>query len=153
MDPQLEYLIRALDLRPHPEGGYYVETWRGEGEPRGCGTAIYYLMTNDRWQRWHKVDAVEIWHVYAGAPVELELQPASTQGEAEVGAEGASPRTRVVLSSRHEEMQQGARPQAIVPKGAWQRARSTGPWSLCGCTVTPAFEFSTFEILDLDQEP
>lgn len=126
-------IIERLALVPHPEGGHYRETWREsvpQGE-RGAGSAIYYLLRAGERSHWHRIDAAEIWHYYAGAALTLSLSPDS--GEAEhirLGADLAS----------------GERPQAIVPKGAWQSAASLGEWTLVGCTVSPAFEFAGFEL-------
>jgi predicted cupin superfamily sugar epimerase len=117
-------IIARLDLEPHPEGGHYRETWRDTpaGGGRGAGTAIYFLLRDGEESRWHRVDAVEIWHYYQGAPLSLWIDDARP---VEVGS---------------------WRPQAIVPAHAWQRARSTGEYTLVGCTVSPAFEFSGFEM-------
>lgn len=131
-------VIALLGLEPHPEGGAYRETWRhqaGSGG-RGAGTAIYFLLRGAEAHRWHRVDAAELWHHYAGAPVELEI----------VGAT----RERVVVG---DDLRAGQRPQAIVPAGAWQRARSLGDFTLVGCTVSPAFVFDTFELAPPDWEP
>ena len=124
--------IRALHLRPHPEGGHYRETWRDTAKPRGSGTAIYYLLKRGEQSRWHRIDAVEIWHYYAGAPLLLRIR--------------ADRRVKTIRLGPH--IADGERPQAIVPKNAWQSACSTGAWSLVGCTVSPAFEFSGFELAD-----
>jgi predicted cupin superfamily sugar epimerase len=130
---KVEEIIEILGLAPHPEGGYYRETWRHgapEGE-RGAGTAIYFLLTQERASHWHRVDAAEIWHFYAGAPLELSI---STDGSAG---------SRQVLGA---DLGAGARPQLVVPPGAWQSARTLGHWTLVGCTVSPAFEFARFEL-------
>ena len=129
----VQNIIDALDLQPHPEGGWYRETWRdapSDGS-RGHGTAIYFLLEKGPGSRRHRVDAVEIWHFYAGDPVELaiETEDGTIRGEL-LGNDLAS----------------GERPQGTVPKDAWQSAKSTGAWSLVGCTVSPAFEFSGFEL-------
>ncbi|HTI86641.1 MAG TPA: cupin domain-containing protein [Alphaproteobacteria bacterium] len=131
-------VVRALRLKPHPEGGHYRETWRDKagrdnkanGSSRGSGTAIYYLLARGEESRWHRIDATEIWHYYAGAPLALRI---ATRGR---------PRT-IRLGPA---VARGEQPQAIVPKHAWQSARSTGAWTLVGCTVSPAFEFSGFEM-------
>ena len=126
-------IVRALKLRPHPEGGHYRETWRhkpGRREERVSGTAIYYLLRRGEESRWHRIDAVEIWHHYAGAPLALKI---ATDG-----------RTRTVRLG--SSLATGERPQAIVPKGARQSARSHGDWTLVGCTVSPAFDFAAFEL-------
>lgn len=126
-------IVRALGLAPHPEGGFYRETWRdapGDGS-RGAGTAIYFLLTRERASRWHRVDATEIWHFHAGAPLELRI----SEG-------GRTARTEIL----GPDLAADARPQRIVPPGAWQAARSLGEWTLAGCTVSPAFEFARFEL-------
>jgi len=126
-------VIALLALAPHPEGGHYRETWREtmpQGE-RGAGSAIYYLLRAGERSQWHRVDAAEIWHYYAGAGLVLSLSAgAGTTEQVRLGAELAS----------------GARPQALVPKGAWQSAATLGDWTLVGCTVSPAFEFAGFEL-------
>lgn len=128
-------IIEALGLQPHPEGGAFAETWRDApaGGGRGAGTAIYFLLRAGEQSRWHRVDATELWHFYAGAPLELDIG-----------------RARVALGP---DLAAGQRPQAIVPPGAWQRARSTGAWTLAGCTVSPAFEFAGFELAPDGFEP
>jgi predicted cupin superfamily sugar epimerase len=126
-------IIRLLDLKPHPEGGFYRETWRDRpaGGARGAGTCIYFLLPGGVVNRWHRVDAAEIWHFYAGAPLELSI-----------AGHGRAPETQVLGTS----MWDGERPQIEIPPNAWQRARCLGAWTLVGCTVSPAFEFSKFEI-------
>ena len=134
-----EDIIAELDLRAHPEGGYFRETWRGPtvgpGGERAVGTAIYYLLAEDQLSRWHRVDATEIWHFYAGAPLELSTTETGTSVEAHV------------LGPKLEE---GHRPQQIIGPGIWQSARSLGSWTLVGCTVSPGFEFSGFEMAPPD---
>lgn len=132
-----EAIIEVLGLSPHPEGGFYRETWRdrpADGS-RGAGTAIYFLLPGGVENRWHRVDAAEIWHHYAGAPLELSMATERTDGSCTL--------ERRVLGKAIFE---GEEPQIEVPPNAWQRARSLGPWTLVGCTVSPAFEFSRFEI-------
>jgi hypothetical protein len=126
-------IIRHLGLRPHPEGGHYRETYRhvAEGGGRGAMTAIYFLLRAGEVSHWHRVDATEIWHYYAGAPLDLA-----------VAEDGARPRTLVL----GPDLAAGQAPQVIVPPGAWQSARSRGDWTLVGCTVGPAFEFAGFEL-------
>jgi uncharacterized protein len=128
-------IVRALKLKPHPEGGHYRETWRDKKKPRGSGTAIYYLLNRGEESRWHRIDAVEIWHHYAGAPLALKIA---------VG--GKSKPVQIIRLGPN--VLKGEQPQAIVPKGAWQSAKSLGGWSLGGCTVSPAFDFTGFEIAD-----
>ncbi len=135
-----EAVIRALDLRPHPEGGHYRETWRDAppDDARGSGTAIYYLLKRGERSHWHRVDAVEIWHHYAGAPLILRMV-----------VDGAGT-TEARLGPA---LDKGERPQVIVPAGAWQSAESAGPWTLVGCTVSPAFRFEGFELAPADWSP
>jgi predicted cupin superfamily sugar epimerase len=130
---EAEAIIARLDLQPHPEGGYYRETWRHEPEDggRGVKTAIYYLLRRGQRSAWHRVDAVEIWHYYAGAPLELTLSCD--------GVETTTHRLGV-------DFDDGQEPQAVVPAGAWQTAESLGDWTLVGCTVAPAFVFEGFEL-------
>lgn len=127
-------IIRALDLAPHPEGGWYRQTWvadTAEGM-RAPGTAIYYLLKAGEASHWHRIDSAEVWHHYAGAALELSTSP---------GAKG--PVAVRVLGPRVTE---GERPQVIVEPGHWQSARPLGGWSLVGCTVSPGFRFEHFEI-------
>lgn len=134
-------LARLLDLSPHPEGGCYRETFRDERLVEGAraiSTAIYYLLPEGRVSAWHRVDAVEIWHFYAGAPLELALC-----------ADGRG----VARFRLGPDILTGERPQIIVPAGHWQSARSLGPWTLAGCTVAPGFEFASFEMAPPEFEP
>lgn len=133
--------VRALGMEPHPEGGWFVETWRhapADGG-RGTGTAIYFLLEADQTSHWHRVDAAEIWHHYAGAPLELRTATVAT-----------GPVTSVRLGP---DLAGGERPQAIVPEGAWQAARPLGGAVLVGCTVSPAFAFTGFELAPEGWEP
>ena len=125
-------IIKRLGLAPHPEGGFYRETFRDvrEDGARAHSTAIYYLLREGEISRWHRVDAAEIWHFYSGAPLELFI------------AETIALPTRYVLGS---DIARGETPQIIVPKNIWQSARSLGAFTLVGCTVAPGFEFSGFE--------
>ena len=127
-----EAIIRALGLEPHPEGGWFRETWREPTAPRGHGTAIYFLLREGERSHWHRVDADELWHHYAGAPLELATS-----------RDAAGPIERAVLGTALDE---GQRPQLLVPAGAWQAARSLGTFTLVGCTVSPAFVFEGFEL-------
>lgn len=134
-------IIRLLDLKPHPEGGHFGETFRDgltiEGG-RAASTAIYFLLARGERSHWHRVNAVEIWHWYAGAPLALEI--AERPGKLE----------RVMLGC---DLNSGERPQAVVPAHAWQAAQSLGDWTLVGCTVAPGFEFSAFELAPKEWEP
>ena len=125
--------VRLLGLVPHPEGGWYRETWRDAADPgeRGTGTAIYFLLKPGEVSRWHRIDATEIWHLYAGGPLELSL---STDG---------STVDRRVLGT---DLAAGQRPQHVVAAGVWQSARPLAGWALAGCTVSPAFDFAGFEL-------
>lgn len=129
-----EDVIALLGLEPHPEGGAYRETYRdagaGAGE-RGHSTAIYYLLRAGERSHWHRVDAAEVWHWYAGAPLRLDLS-----GDGETVAQH-------VLGP---DFRAGARPQHVVPAGCWQAAESLGAWTLVGCTVAPSFSFAGFEM-------
>ncbi|MBL8564386.1 MAG: cupin domain-containing protein [Hyphomicrobiaceae bacterium] len=129
-------VIALLELAPHPEGGFFRETFRDTatvvGTGRAASTAIYFLLPAGVVSRWHRVDATETWHWYAGAPLELSIAP--TLG-------GAPEATRL-----GPDLAAGERPQGIVPAHHWQQARSLGDWTLVGCTVAPGFEFSGFEI-------
>jgi predicted cupin superfamily sugar epimerase len=134
-------IIKLLNLRPHPEGGWYGETFRAEAvdDRRPSSTAIYYLLEADQVSAWHRVDADEVWHHYAGAPLVLTLSPPDG-----VGAKSLH------LGS---DLMAGQRPQAVVPAGWWQAAESLGAFSLVGCTVAPGFDFAGFELAPPDWRP
>ncbi len=126
-------VVRLLDLKPHPEGGHYRETWRADaalGE-RSAGTAIYYLLAEGEISHWHRIDADEIWHWHAGSGLDLGL---SRDGR------------HVDTHRLGPDLGQGERPQVIVPRFCWQTARTLGSWTLVGCTVSPAFAFDGFEM-------
>ncbi|MBR2655997.1 MAG: cupin domain-containing protein [Loktanella sp.] len=125
-------IIEHLQLAPHPEGGHYRQTWVAENAGRPAGTCIYFLLKDGAASHWHRVDAVEIWHYYAGAPLVLSL-----------AADDAGPATDHLLGP---DLAQGQYPQLIVPEQHWQAARTTGDWTLVGCTVSPGFEFSGFTL-------
>ena len=127
-------IIRLLDLRPHPEGGYYRETFRDsrtDDRGRNLSTLIYFLLDAGAVSEWHRVDATEIWHWYAGAPLVITVS--------HNGHDASAHHLGNVLTA-------GQRPQFIVPAGHWQTAVSLGAWTLVGCTVAPGFEFSGFEM-------
>lgn len=133
-------VIEKLDLTPHPEGGHYRETFRDSArDPNGraASTAIYYLLARGEQSHWHRIDAVEVWHYYAGATLALRI--ADHRG------------TRKV--SLGPELMSGDVPQAIVPAHAWQAAKTTGDWTLVGCTVAPGFEFAAFELAPKNWSP
>lgn len=125
-------IIKRLGLEPHPEGGHFRETFRDPREigGRSVSTAIYFLLRAGEVSYWHRVDAAELWHFYAGAPLELSIASA-----------GGLSVVRLGIDLAHGEM-----PQGVVPAGAWQSARSLGEWTLVGCTVAPGFEFAGFEL-------
>ena len=127
-------IIRLLDLAPHPEGGWYRQTWIADtpGPGRAAGTSIYYLLAQGQVSHWHRIDSAEIWHHYTGAPLTLS-----------VARNDQGPVADHLLGP---DLASGARPQVIVPPGSWQSARSAGDWSLVGCTVSPGFDFAHFEM-------
>jgi predicted cupin superfamily sugar epimerase len=127
-------VIRLLDLKRHPEGGHFRETFRDARRPdggRAASTAIYFLLARGERSHWHRVDVVEVWHWYAGAPLQLQI---------------AAPAGGVESLRLGSNLGAGERPQATVPAHAWQAAQSLGDWTLCGCTVAPGFDFSGFEL-------
>jgi predicted cupin superfamily sugar epimerase len=128
-------IIALLELKPHPEGGHFRETFRdrGDGEGRGHSTAIYFLLKAGEVSRWHRIDAAEIWHFYGGAPLELKIGKAT-----------------YILGPGLDEAQA---PQVVVPPGQWQAARSLGDYTLAGCTVAPGFDFAHFEMAPDGFEP
>ena len=126
-------LIAQLKLQPHPEGGYFRETFRDAGEGRAHSTAIFFLLKAGQISRWHRVDAAEVWHFYRGAPLELRIGKR--------------------LEILGPEIEKGQQPQLIVPPKEWQAARSFGDYTLVGCTVAPGFEFSKFEMAAPGFEP
>lgn len=135
-----EEVIAHLALDPHPEGGWYRETFRDETGPHGRAhsTAILFLLADGEVSHWHRVDAVETWHWYGGAP--LALKVADENGT-----------VREVLLG--PDLFGGEHPQAMVPVHAWQSARSLGAWTLVGCTVAPGFQFEGFELAPEGWEP
>jgi uncharacterized protein len=132
-------VIQILDLKPHPEGGHYRQTLRDpmSRDDRSVSTAIYFLLAAGEISRWHRIDSIEVWHWYGGAPLALSISDGDEILSVHVGTD---------LSS-------GQRPQAIVPAGAWQSARTLGPWTLVGCTVAPGFLFDHFELAPPGWEP
>lgn len=133
-------IIARLGMERHPEGGWYVQTFRDTaGSTRGHSTAIYYLLERGERSHWHRVvDAVEVWHHYAGGPLALSVSDGMERAEAQVlGPDLAA----------------GERPQIIVPANWWQSAEPLGDWTLVGCTVSPGFLFSSFEMAPAGWEP
>jgi len=133
--PEADRLIALLDLKPHPEGGHYRQTFRDADGPggRAHSTAIYFLLKSGEVSRWHRVDAAEVWHFYRGAPLELRIG-----------------KDVYVLGANVDEAQA---PQVVVPPNTWQSARSQGDYTLVGCTVAPGFEFAHFELAPDGFEP
>ncbi len=125
-------IISGLDLAPHPEGGYYRQTWVADNEGRPTGTAIYFLLKDGENSHWHTVDATEIWFYHAGAPLILSVSKTDK-----------GPAQDILIGPDHAADQQ---PQAIVPTRYWQAARTTGEWTLVSCTVSPGFDFSGFHL-------
>jgi uncharacterized protein len=125
-------VIRVLTLKPHPEGGHYRETFRDARliQGRSASTAIYYLLARGERSHWHRIDAAEIWHYYAGASLALGIAEGGVTTVVRLGADLAA----------------GEQPQVVVPAGTWQSAESRGDWTLVGCTVAPGFEFSSFTL-------
>jgi predicted cupin superfamily sugar epimerase len=121
-------IIRVLKLKPHPEGGYFRESFRDKGK-RAFSTAIYFLLRKGEVSRWHKVDAAEVWHWYGGSPLELLI---------------AKDRKKAKAHILGGDLAKGERPQIVVPAGYWQAARSLGAYTLVGCTVAPGFLFAKF---------
>ncbi|MBK5928271.1 cupin domain-containing protein [Rhodobaculum claviforme] len=129
-----EGIITALGLQRHPEGGWYRQTWVAEAPAgtRPTGTAILFLLKAEERSHWHRVDATEIWHFHSGAPLALSMS-----------ARDAGPAVTHTLGA---DLMAGEMPQLIVPAGYWQAARTTGAWTLVGCTVSPGFSFDGFEL-------
>lgn len=136
-----DQVIERLGLEPHPEGGYFKEVHRHQNADgsRGAVTSIYFLLKAGQRSHWHRVtDAEEIWCWHAGAPLELLIQ-----------AEGQTRETHVLGM----DLENGQRPQAVVPVDAWQAAKPLGDWCLVGCQVAPAFEFSSFVLAEPGFDP
>lgn len=135
MSGEAAELIRALDLTPHPEGGWYAETHRSAAESgaRAHVTAIYYLLQAGERSHWHRVDATELWLWHAGAPLALSIAAQTIRLGPDIAA--------------------GEQPQAIVPPHAWQAAQSLGAWTLVSCVVAPGFQFEGFELAPPDWRP
>lgn len=139
-DQSAGQIVRSLGLQPHPEGGHFRETYRDPAgtDGRAHSTAIYYLLAVGECSQWHRVDAAEIWHFYAGAPLALTISENGHDAEAfRLGPN----------------IMMGEHPQIVVPRNAWQTAESLGEWTLVGCTVAPGFEFSGFEMAPPDWRP
>ena len=133
-------IIARLALKPHPEGGHYRETFRDcrlDADGRSLSTAIYFLLARGERSHWHRIDAVEVWHYYAGHALTLQIADDTGLRSIRLGSNLAA----------------GEVPQAVVPPRAWQAAESNGDWTLVGCTVAPGFDFATFELAPKDWMP
>ncbi len=131
--PTAAEIIARLELRPHPEGGHYRETFRDQTTDtngRSRSTLIYFLLARGERSHWHRIDAVEIWHYYAGDALALHIAEDGDNRSIRLGPDLAA----------------GEVPQAVVPPQAWQAAETTGNWTLVGCTVAPGFDFAKFEL-------
>jgi uncharacterized protein len=132
-------IVEQLHLAPHPEGGYYRETFRDvhtDSAGRARSTAIYFLLPQGVISRWHRVDAAEVWHWYGGAPLQL------SEASGAIKPDDASVR-HIMLGN---DLSANERPQHVVTAHTWQQAQSLGAWTLVGCTVAPGFEFGGFEM-------
>jgi len=134
--PTAAQMIEALGLQPHPEGGWYRETWRADAPAgrRAAGTSILFLLDHGQRSHWHRVDAAELWIFQAGAPLILR----TAAGEA---GEGGAAETRL-----GPDPLAGQSPQHVVRPHEWQAAEADQGWSLVACVVVPGFEFSGFEM-------
>jgi uncharacterized protein len=133
-------LIAKLDLKPHPEGGHCRETFRDartDANGRPASTAILFLLARGERSHWHRIDAVEVWHYYAGSTLALEIVDDGSPQSIRLGPDITA----------------GETPQAIVPVQAWQAATSTGDWTLVGCTVAPGFDFAGFKLAPRGFDP
>lgn len=139
---EVQRIIDAFNLEPHPEGGYYRETYRGNelirrlnGDRRSAGTGIYFLLPQEVCTNWHRVNSDELWHFYRGDQLILEI--IDNNGRFNREFLNDNPDGEILL-------------QKLVLRNTWQRAYSTGRYSLCGCTVSPGFEFEDFEMIEAD---
>ena len=135
MSLSADEIVERLGLKPHPEGGWFAETFRDDAPEggRAASTAIYYLLKAGERSHWHRVrDASEVWHFYDGAPLSLGVARPDGGG-AEIKVLGA-------------DIARGEAPQLVVPRDWWRSAQSLGDWTLVGCTVSPGFEFASFEM-------
>jgi hypothetical protein len=127
-------LIRALDLAPHPEGGWYRETWRAAAAPgeRAAATAILFLLEDGQRSHWHRVDATELWLFHAGVALDVATAPTD-----------AGPVTTARLGG---DVLAGEQPQVRIEPGAWQAAHAVRGWALVSCVVSPGFDFAGFTL-------
>lgn len=134
-------LIRQLELQPHPEGGWYRETWRAPapGAARASATSIYFLLEEGQRSHWHKVDASEIWLWHAGSPVVISTSPTDT-----------GPVMDILLGGN---ILVGETPQHLIEPDHWQSAYASTGWTLVSCIVSPGFEFEGFELAPAEWSP
>lgn len=135
-------LIERLGLTPHPEGGWYKETWRSQSLDPGArspGTAILFLLEQGQKSHWHRVDADELWLWHAGSPLDLMIADAADANPVTIALGGD------VLG--------GYQPQARVPTNRWQAADAYRGWALVSCIVVPGFDFAGFELAPLGWSP
>ena len=138
--PSAAGIIARLELKPHPEGGHFRETFRDrrvDADGRPVSTAIYFLLARGERSHWHRIDAVEVWHHYAGSALVLHIADGEDKRSIRLGPDLAA----------------GEVPQAIVPAQAWQAATSCGDWTLVSCTVAQGFDFTKFELAEPDWFP
>jgi predicted cupin superfamily sugar epimerase len=138
--PTAADIIARLELKPHPEGGHFRETFRDtrlDANGRSVSTTIYFLLARGERSHWHRIDAVEVWHYYAGGALTLEIADHDGRRSIRLGPDLAA----------------GQVPQAVVPAHGWQSAETIGDWTLVGCTVAPGFDFATFELAQKDWVP
>ena len=131
--PSAAEMIARLELKPHPEGGHFRETFRdarADANGRPVSTAIYFLLARGERSHWHRIDVVEVWHYYAGSALTLQIADGNSRRGIRLGSDLVACEV----------------PQAVVPAQAWQAAMSTGDWTLVGCTVAPGFDFAKFEL-------
>lgn len=138
---EVDRIIEILKLEPHPEGGYFIETFVDPddfSQNRKIASAIYYLLKYDQYSHWHRVDATECWFWHAGSPLSLTVSANGSDAES------------ITLGSN---ILSGQKPQFIVKKNWWQTAVSLGEWTLVSCVVAPAFSFSGFELAEENWKP
>ncbi|MEM7619707.1 MAG: cupin domain-containing protein [Pseudomonadota bacterium] len=134
-------IIQRFQLIPHPEGGYFRETFRDDAYQNGraASTAIYFLLKANERSHWHRIDATEVWHWYAGSPLQLSLYDTNIKQKEQFNL--------------GNDFNNNEYPQCVVPAQTWQSAQSLGAWTFVGCTVSPGFEFAHFELAEKDWEP
>jgi len=138
MSISAQEIINKLQLQPHPEGGWYREYWRGpDAAGRGTGTAIYYLLQRGQRSHWHRIDASELWLYQAGGPLRLMMVKDDTVIERQLGSN----------------IQAGEVLHTVIEPWTWQAAVPEADWTLVSCVVTPAFEFSGFEMAPPEWQP